>query len=187
MKRLVTILILLAAAGAGAYYYFNVGAAPEPPQVVQASVSQGDIVEEVQATGTIEAMRVAPVGSQVSGVVKALYADFNSIVKKDQIIAELDPSLLQVQVDLQTAAYERQLGEIANQRQQLENDTKNLERTRQLSEKQLVNQQQLETAELQVKTRRVQLDSAEKTVEDRGSESEPGEAEPELHDHSLSD
>ena len=110
MKRLVTILILLAAAGAGAYYYFNVGAAPEPPQVVQATVSEGDIVEEVQATGTIEAMRVAPVGSQVSGVVKALYADFNSIVRKDQIIAELDPSLLQVQVDLQTAAYERQTG-----------------------------------------------------------------------------
>jgi HlyD family secretion protein len=164
MKRLVTILVLLAAAGAGAYYYFTVSATTEPPQVVQATVSQGDIAEEVQATGTIEAMRVAPVGSQVSGVVKNLYADFNSIVRKDQIIAELDPSLFQVQVDLQTANYERQLGEIANQKQQLENDIRNLDRTRQLYEKQLVNQQQLEQAELQVKTRRVQLESAEKTL-----------------------
>jgi HlyD family secretion protein len=164
MKRLVTILVLLAAIGAGAYYYFAVSATTEPPQVVQATVSQGDIAEEVQATGTVEAMRVAPVGSQVSGVVKALYADFNSIVKKDQIIAELDPSLFQVQVDLQTANYERQVGEIANQKQQLENDIRNLERTRQLYEKQLVNQQQLEQAELQVKTRRVQVESAEKTL-----------------------
>ena len=164
MKRLATILLVLAAAGGGAYYYFNTASAQEPPQVVQASVSQGDIVEEVQATGTIEAMRVAPVGSQVSGIVKKLYADFNSIVTAGQVIAELDPSLLQVQVDLQTANYERQVGEIANQRQQLENDTRNLDRTKALFEKQLVNQQQLETAELQVKTRRVQLEAAEKTL-----------------------
>jgi HlyD family secretion protein len=164
MKRLATILILLAAAGAGGYFYFNRAAAQEPPQVVQATITQGDIVEEVQATGTIEAMRVAPVGSQVSGIVKKLYADFNSIVTAGQVIAELDPSLYQVQVDLQTANYERQVGEIANQRQQLDNDMRNLERTRALFEKQLVNQQQLEQAELQVKTRRVQLEAAEKTL-----------------------
>jgi HlyD family secretion protein len=164
MKRLLSVLVVLAAIGGGAYYYFRVGATTEPPQVVQAAVSQGDIVEEVQATGTIEAMRVAPVGSQVSGIVKKLYADFNSIVTAGQVIAELDPELFQVQVDLQTANYERQLGEIGNQRQQLENDLRNLERTRALFEKQLVNQQQLEQAELQVKTRRVQLEAAEKTL-----------------------
>ena len=164
MKKLITLLVLLAAAGAGGYYYFAVGAAPEPPQVIQATVSEGDIIEEVQATGTIEAMRVAPVGSQVSGIVKTLYADFNSIVTAGQVIAELDPSLFQVQVDLQTANYERQVGEIANQRQQLENDLRNYERTKALFDKQLVNQQQLEQADLQVKTRRVQVEAAEKQL-----------------------
>ena len=104
MKRLIFILVLLAAIGGGGYYYYAYSSPPEKPQVVQVTVSQGDIVEEVQATGTLEALRVAPVGSQVSGVVKALYADFNSIVTKDQVIAEIDPALFQVQVDLQTAA-----------------------------------------------------------------------------------
>ena len=60
------------------------------------------------------------VGSQVSGVVKELYVDFNSIVKKDQLLAEIDPPLLQVQVDIQNANIERQEGDIANQKVQLE-------------------------------------------------------------------
>src|SRR5262245_8092329 len=164
MKRLVTVLILLAAVGGGAYYYYAYGSPPEKPQVVQVAASQGNIVEVVQATGTLEALRVAPVGSQVSGVVKSLYADFNSIVKKDQVIAELEPALFQAQVDLQNAAYDRQVGEIASQEVQLENDKKNLERTQVLFEKQLANQQQLDQAELQVKMRSTQVESAKKTL-----------------------
>ncbi len=64
------------------------------------------------------------VGSQVSGVVKEIYVDFNSIVKKGQVLAEIDPSLLQVQVDIQKANVERQEGDIANQEVQLEDDKK---------------------------------------------------------------
>jgi HlyD family secretion protein len=83
------------------------------------AIQTGSIIQAVQATGTLEALRTVQVGSQVSGTVKSLYADFNSIVKKDQIIAELDPSLLQVQVDVQNANISRQEGDIAQQQVKL--------------------------------------------------------------------
>jgi HlyD family secretion protein len=71
-------------------------------------VQQGDIHDVVEATGTINAVTTVQVGSQVSGTISKLYADFNSHVKKGQVIAELDPSLfqgalLQAQADYQDA------------------------------------------------------------------------------------
>jgi HlyD family secretion protein len=71
-------------------------------------VDRGDIRDVVEATGTINAVINVQVGSQVSGTISKMYADFNSHVKKDQIIARIDPSLfegalLQAKADLETA------------------------------------------------------------------------------------
>ena len=71
-------------------------------------IERGDIRDVVEATGTINAVTTVQVGSQVSGTIDKLYADFNSHVKKDQIIARIDPSLfegalLQAKADLETA------------------------------------------------------------------------------------
>jgi HlyD family secretion protein len=71
-------------------------------------VGRGDIRDVVEATGTINAVITVQVGSQVSGTIDKLYADFNSKVKKNQVIARIDPSLfegalLQAKADLETA------------------------------------------------------------------------------------
>jgi HlyD family secretion protein len=71
-------------------------------------VERGDIREIIQATGTINPVTSVQVGSQVSGMISKLYVDFNSKVKKGQVIAEIDPSLfqgavLQARADLQNA------------------------------------------------------------------------------------
>jgi multidrug resistance efflux pump len=63
-----------------------------------AKVEKGDIRNTVSATGTLQAVTTVQVGSQVSGTISALYADFNSTVKKDQVVAQLDPSTLQAQL-----------------------------------------------------------------------------------------
>jgi HlyD family secretion protein len=63
-----------------------------------AKVERGSIRNTVSATGTLQAVTTVQVGSQVSGTIAALYADFNSAVRKDQVIAQLDPSILQAQV-----------------------------------------------------------------------------------------
>ncbi len=78
------------------------------PQYFTAKVGRGDIRNVVQATGTINAVTTVQVGSQVSGTISRLYADFNSHVKKGQVIAEIDPSLfegalLQTKADLENA------------------------------------------------------------------------------------
>jgi HlyD family secretion protein len=56
---------------------------------------RGDITQTVTATGTLSAVTTVQVGSQVSGVISRLYADFNSRVKKGQLLAELDPTPFQ--------------------------------------------------------------------------------------------
>src|SRR6266508_1772588 len=58
------------------------------------SVDRGDIVDVVGATGTLQAVTTVQVGSQVSGTIASLDADFNSRVRKDQVVARLDPSTL---------------------------------------------------------------------------------------------
>ncbi|MEO8069957.1 MAG: efflux RND transporter periplasmic adaptor subunit, partial [Acidobacteriota bacterium] len=164
MKKLIAILVVIAAAGGGYYYYAEYGKPAEKPQIVQATVSQGNIIEAVQATGSLTALRIVPVGSQVSGVVTEMNVDFNSIVKKDQIIAKIDPALFQVQVDLQTANVERQKGEIASQDVQLLQARTDLERTQTMVAKGLANQQQLDQAVLTVKTRETSAEAAKKQL-----------------------
>lgn len=65
------------------------------PQYFTEKVQKGDIQNVVQATGTINAVTTVQVGSQVSGTIQTLFADFNSHVKKNQVVAQIDPSLFQ--------------------------------------------------------------------------------------------
>src|ERR1051326_2974973 len=97
MKRAVIVVLIVAAigAGAGAYYKYKGGA---EVQVNTSPVTRGDIIDTVGATGTLQAVTTVQVGSQVSGNISWLGADFNSIVKKGQVIARLDPSLFDAQL-----------------------------------------------------------------------------------------
>jgi len=95
----VLVVVVLAA------FVFNRG---DSVQYFTAPVERGDVRQVVEATGTINAVTSVQVGSQVSGTIASLYADFNSRVKKGQVVAKLDPSiyqgaLLQAQADLQNA------------------------------------------------------------------------------------
>lgn len=72
-----------------------------------AKVERGDIRNTVSATGALQAVRTVQVGSQVSGTISALYVDFNSTVRKGQVVAQLDPSILQAQVASQRANLEQ--------------------------------------------------------------------------------
>src|SRR5690349_7240858 len=71
----------------------------EPLQYTKAPVEKADVVKSISATGKLQAVVTVQVGSQVSGRIADLYADFNSRVKKGEVIARLDPSLFQAQLD----------------------------------------------------------------------------------------
>src|SRR5438046_6662591 len=99
MKKLVVIVLALGAIGGAGFGYYRYSKKPTPPTVTSAAVTRGDIVETVGATGTLQVVTTVQVGSQVSGNIAWLGADFNSIVKKGQVIAKVDPSLFQAQVE----------------------------------------------------------------------------------------
>jgi HlyD family secretion protein len=92
-------LVVAAAATLGASAYYVLTEREAPPQVTTAAVTRGDIRLSVGATGTLEALTTVQVGTQVSGTVLSLGADYNSIVRRGQVVARLDPSLFQTQVD----------------------------------------------------------------------------------------
>ncbi len=99
VAAVVLVVVVLAA------FVFNRG---DSTQYFTSPVERGDVRQVVEATGTINAVTSVQVGSQVSGTIASLFADFNSRVKKGQVIAKLDPSiyegtLLQTKADLQNA------------------------------------------------------------------------------------
>jgi HlyD family secretion protein len=161
MKKAIALLLVASLAGA-AYWYTRATGPSDVPTLQRAAISAGDITQSIKATGQLTALRTVRVGSQVSGTVKTLYVDFNSVVKKDQVLAEIDPTLLNVQVAIQEANLARQQGDIEQQKVQLANDQRNLERTQAQFDKGLSNLRQVEDARLQVKLRTSQISSAEK-------------------------
>jgi HlyD family secretion protein len=101
------------------------------------------------------------VGTQVSGTVKELYADFNSIVRKGQVIARLDPSLFETQIEQQQANVARAQAEVERLRVALEDARVKLTRARDLSDRSLIPKTELEAAEVNVRSGEAQLRSAQ--------------------------
>ena len=164
MKKLIITLIVLAAIGGAGYAYYKYKNPPVETKVTSLPVSRGDIVESVGATGTLQAVTTVVVGSQVSGQIKALYADFNQIVKKGQIIAELDPSLLQTQIQSQRANLVRSQADLDRLKVSLEDAQTKLKRTESLAARKLVAPQELEAAQIDVKSAEAQIKSSEASL-----------------------
>ena len=94
-KALGWVLISLLVVGAIAAFYRFVIYRPPGPKWVTQKVVRGEVVQIVSATGTLNPVVLSPVGAQVSGIVWKIHADFNSPVKKGQLLVELDPALFQ--------------------------------------------------------------------------------------------
>ena len=121
---------------AAAYYRYT--QKPPEPTVTTAPVTRGDIVETVGATGTLQAVTTVQVGTQVSGTIQELYADFNSLVKKGQVLARLDPSLFQTQIEQARANLIRAEADLERLRVALDDARTKLTRAQELSAKQLI-------------------------------------------------
>ncbi len=160
MKKLIVIIIVLAGVGAGAGAYYMRKNTKEP-EVRTAPVSRGDVVQAVQATGTLEAVTTVEVGSQVSGIVQDLYADFNSIVKKGQVIARLDPTILDTQIEQARANVARSEADLDRLKVGLADSQQKLQRAEALSAKNLLPRSELETAQVNVRSAEAQIKSSQ--------------------------
>ncbi len=160
MKKLILIVVVLALVGVGAGAYYMNRPAKEP-DVRTAAVSRGDIVDAVAATGTLEAVTTVQVGTQVGGIIQELYADFNSIVRKGQVIARLDPTLLQTNIEQQRANVTRAEADLDRLKVALADGVQKLERAKALFEKNLLPRTDLDTAEVNVQSAKAQIKSSE--------------------------
>lgn len=86
------------------------------PQYRTAMVGRGELVASISATGTLNAVTTVQVGSQISGMIKELHADFNSRVEKGQLIARIDPEIFEAKLQQATAELESARTAVLNQR-----------------------------------------------------------------------
>jgi HlyD family secretion protein len=162
-KFIITLIVLGAIAGSvGAYYKYR--APGEEVRISKLAVARGDVIESVGATGTLQAVKTVQVGSQVSGNIKALYADFNSIVKKGQVVAELDPSLLQTQIEQARANVIRAQADLDRLKVSLDDAKVKLKRSESLAARKLVAPQDLEAAQVAVRSAEAQIKSSEASL-----------------------
>lgn len=123
-KKLYTVAVILALLLIGFIYYLKNRGNGE--RYITSQVRRGNISEVVTATGTLSAVITVQVGSQVTGLIKSLYADFNSKVKKGQLIAQIDPDPFQAKVNQARANLAAAKATVATAQANLEKDKANL-------------------------------------------------------------
>lgn len=137
--------------GGGAYWALR--PKDTSPQWRQAKVEKGNLTQRISATGTLSPLVQVPVGTQVSGVISALYADYNSLVKKGQLIAQIDPTLADATLRDAEASLERATASADDARVQME-------RAQKLAKAQLLSEQDLDAKVVTWKTAKAGLDTA---------------------------
>ena len=164
MKKAIVTLVLLGALGASAYAYYQYRSRAPEPTVTTAAVTRGDIADTVGAMGTLQAVTTVQVGTQVSGTILELNADFNSLVRKGQVLARLDPSLFQTQIEQARANLIRAQADLERLRVALDDARNKLMRARELAGRQLIPQMELDTADVNVRSAEAQIRSSQAQV-----------------------
>jgi HlyD family secretion protein len=154
------LLLVAVAAGAGGFFYFHHRHA-EPVSYKTAAVARGELLQLVTATGTLNPVVNVTVGSQVSGRISRLYVDFNSLVKSNQVIAEIDSSTYE-------AAVEQARADVANASANLELQQVEFHRSGNLFTNKLISGSDFDTAvanlheaEAMVKIKQASLNNAQ--------------------------
>lgn len=130
-KKIILIVLIVALITGGAFWIFGGSAAKHKVTYATAIVTKGRISNSVTATGTVEPVTKVEVGTQVSGIIDKLYADYNSVVKKGEVIAEMDRVTLLSELSSKQAAYDGAKAEFEYQQ-------KNYARNKTLHEKGLI-------------------------------------------------
>ena len=191
----VAVVLLVLALGIGGWYGLSQRAAPVDVRYRLGKVERGPIQAVVVASGTLNAVTTVQVGSQISGQVKEISADFNTPVKQDQVIARIDPATFELAVnraraDLDAAnsavavarsALAAQQAELGRVKVQLADALRDLDRKKSLVDMKYISPAELDRArtlhdatreqqkavEAQIQVAAAQVDSAQATVKQR--------------------
>jgi HlyD family secretion protein len=157
-SKWISVLVVLGAVVGSVMYFKNDHS--EAPEYQTAAVTRGDLTQAVTASGQLNPVLNVQVGSQISGNIAKLFADYNSLVKSNQVVAQLDPAIFQ-------AIVHQAEGELANAKAGLELKQVETKRSESLSQSHLIAQSEydkvvadLHQAEAQVKIREAALERA---------------------------
>jgi HlyD family secretion protein len=190
-KKYLILIVLILIFGGGILIYQLHGWNGSNQKFRTVRVERGEINFVATATGTINPVVTVLVGSQVSGTIKALYADFNSQVKEGDVISQIDPAIFQAQVDQAKANVLTAQANLLNAQSNLENSKANLmkadvagldakrtlDRNLPLMEKKVIAQATLDTAQANYDTAVAQQESAKAQQESAKSQVESARAQ----------
>jgi len=154
------LLVALLVAG---WYWWN-GDQQPPVTYKTAKIERGTVAQVVTATGTINPVITVQVGSQVSGIIQALFADFNSVVKAGQVMAQLDPVPFQTRVTEVSATLQNAQGSLARAHADLALQQRTFDRASALFEQRLNAQQDVDNALAAYETAQAVIQIAEAQV-----------------------
>jgi HlyD family secretion protein len=157
-KRILLIIVaLLVLAGTGyGFRLWSQGAQKSP--YIAVPVQKGTVTQVVTATGSLSAVITVQVGSQVSGTIDKLFADFNSKVKKDQVIAQLNQDKFKAAVDQARANLLAAQANVLKAKASMEDAQRTLERNKELKKRDLIAQSEFDTSQAGYETAAAQYE-----------------------------
>lgn len=161
MKKIIALGMIVAVICAGIWYFVQKD--PKPKYKTE-SVRSGDLESMVTATGTVNAVKTVLVGTQVSGTLKDLYVDYNSPVKKGQLLAQIDPATFQAQVDQASANLLNAEANVKKSIATLEDSRRIYDRNKQLISGNFIAESDLDTSRTNVDVNKAQVEVAKAQV-----------------------
>ena len=162
MKKILIIFVVIIALSAGAYFLLR--SDQNDQKYGTEKVTRGDIVSTITATGAVNAVTTVLVGTQVSGTIKDIYVDFNSPVKKGQLIAQIDPAIFDAQVAQARANLLAAKANVEKAVVALADAKRTLNRQKELFAKNLVARSDVDAAETAYDTAGTQVSAAKAQV-----------------------
>jgi HlyD family secretion protein len=162
-KTLLVIVLVLTAGGAG-FAYWRMGNGPKEVPYLTVPVSKGNVRQVVSSTGTLQAVTTVLVGSQVSGTIAKLSADYNTKVTKQQVVAQLDQAKFAARVEETRANLLAAQAGAAKSKVAVEDAERTLKRAKELKQRELVSQSELDVAQTAYDSARSQLNVSQAQV-----------------------
>lgn len=158
MKRIFIVIGIIVLLAAGGFFLWKKD--NNVPKFKTEKVVRGDITEAVTATGTVNAVTTVLVGTQVSGTVKKIHADFNSPVKNGQLIAEIDPATFEAQLEQARANVQNARANYEKAEATLADSKRTMTRNKELFSKGYIPKSDLDAAETNAETSAAQVSAA---------------------------
>ena len=163
-NRIIIAVVALGIMGAGYWYWSSRKAEAAEGAYRTTAVERGDIRVAISATGTLSAISTVTVGSQISGQVTDVLVDFNSQVKKGDVLARIDPSTYEAQIEQGTAQIASASASLAQARATLRNAELDYARKADLGKQKLVAQSDVDLARATLDQARAQINSSQAQI-----------------------